>query len=251
MNPLQFGPNEDFARYPRTFDADLARCAASAASTSCTRPTPEAHVPAGLSDPRRGRAADARASRARSGPTHFRGVTTVVTKLFTAVGPCVARVRPQGLPAVARARAHGARPRPAGRGGRAARSCASRTVSRMSSRNRYLDADAARARAGHRRGPARRRTMPIAAGERDAARARRRWCAQPIAARSIASTTSRPSDPETLEPLERRRATAVVLARGRAPRHDAPDRQPRARATTRVLEPKLQREQRRRMLGAT
>ena len=26
LNPLQFGPNEDLARYPRTFDADLALC---------------------------------------------------------------------------------------------------------------------------------------------------------------------------------------------------------------------------------
>src|SRR3954454_10138610 len=31
VNPTQFGPNEDYSRYPRTFDADLARCDAAGA----------------------------------------------------------------------------------------------------------------------------------------------------------------------------------------------------------------------------
>ncbi len=39
LNPLQFGPNEDLAKYPRTFEADLALCEAEG-STWCSPPRP-------------------------------------------------------------------------------------------------------------------------------------------------------------------------------------------------------------------
>jgi pantoate--beta-alanine ligase len=86
VNPTQFGPNEDFTRYPRTWDDDLRLCAESGADL-VFRPTPEAMYPrgrlstyvevAGLSDVLEG----------RSRPGHFRGVATVVLKLFEIVRP--------------------------------------------------------------------------------------------------------------------------------------------------------------------
>ncbi len=85
VNPLQFGPGEDYDTYPRDLDADLALL--SPAGTDLVfapRPTeftPPArrttvHV-AALSTTLEG------ASR----PTHFDGVTTIVAKLLSAVGP--------------------------------------------------------------------------------------------------------------------------------------------------------------------
>jgi pantoate--beta-alanine ligase len=85
VNPTQFGPHEDFGRYPRTFDADLEVCAAAGvdlvfAPEAATIYPPdfctyvEVH---GLQDGLCG------ASR----PGHFRGVATVVLKLFNIVQP--------------------------------------------------------------------------------------------------------------------------------------------------------------------
>ena len=88
INPTQFGPGEDLDRYPVDLAGDLAKCEAAGADMVFT-PTPDAMYPAGfqtyvkveeLSQPMCG------ASR----PIHFRGVATVVTKLFNIVGPCVA-----------------------------------------------------------------------------------------------------------------------------------------------------------------
>jgi pantoate--beta-alanine ligase len=89
VNPTQFGPNEDFARYPRTLDADRATCARAGADLAFVPavetiyppgpPATYAEVPV-LSDVLEG------ASR----PGHFRGVATVVLKLFGIVGPDVA-----------------------------------------------------------------------------------------------------------------------------------------------------------------
>ena len=82
VNPTQFGPNEDYSRYPRTFDADCALAKAEGANVVFA-PSVEELYPSGsatfvevegLSDRLDG------ASR----PGHFRGVATVVSKLLIA-----------------------------------------------------------------------------------------------------------------------------------------------------------------------
>lgn len=85
VNPTQFAPTEDLDRYPRDLPRDLALLETAGIDLVWT-PTPEIMYPAGfqtwvtvegLSVPLEG------AQR----PAHFRGVTTVVAKLFNAVQP--------------------------------------------------------------------------------------------------------------------------------------------------------------------
>src|SRR5687768_8200057 len=87
VNPLQFGPSEDFSRYPRTFDADLARCRAAAVDVVYA-PAREAMYPDGFQTHVEVSQVTNRLEGAFR-PTHYRGVTTVVLKLWNAVGPCV------------------------------------------------------------------------------------------------------------------------------------------------------------------
>jgi pantoate--beta-alanine ligase len=92
VNPTQFGPNEDLDRYPRDEGRDL-RVAAEAGVDIVFAPTVEEMYPDGAAttvevsgnltsvldgDP------------SRRGASHFRGVTTIVAKLFNIVGPDVA-----------------------------------------------------------------------------------------------------------------------------------------------------------------
>ncbi|MFL5328427.1 MAG: pantoate--beta-alanine ligase [Gemmataceae bacterium] len=88
VNPTQFGPNEDFSKYPRTLEADVALCREHGVDLVFT-PKPDEVYPLdfstfveiqGLSDVFEG------AIR----PGHFRGVATVVLKLFNMVQPNVA-----------------------------------------------------------------------------------------------------------------------------------------------------------------
>ncbi|CAN5597829.1 pantoate--beta-alanine ligase [soil metagenome] len=89
VNPTQFGPNEDFQTYPRTFDADRHLCASAGAHLIFAPTVAEVYptgpiatfveVP-GLSETLEG------ASR----PGHFRGVATIVAKLLNIVGPDLA-----------------------------------------------------------------------------------------------------------------------------------------------------------------
>ncbi len=81
LNPLQFGPNEDLSRYPRTFDADLALCTAEGVDVVFA-PTPAVVYPDGEPMVRvhAGRLGDVLEGKSR--PGHFDGVLTVVAKLL-------------------------------------------------------------------------------------------------------------------------------------------------------------------------
>jgi pantoate--beta-alanine ligase len=90
VNPAQFAPTEDFSTYPRTFDTDVELLAEEKADLVwapkavsvmypdgfATRIVPEGPATAGLED--------------RFRPDFFKGVATVVAKLFTQVAPDVA-----------------------------------------------------------------------------------------------------------------------------------------------------------------
>lgn len=88
VNPTQFGPSEDFTRYPRDIEGD-ARLVEKAGAQLIFAPDSSGMYPGGyatfvtverLTEPLCG----------RSRPTHFRGVTTVVAKLFAIVNPHIA-----------------------------------------------------------------------------------------------------------------------------------------------------------------
>ncbi|MGA8011363.1 MAG: pantoate--beta-alanine ligase [Candidatus Acidiferrales bacterium] len=85
VNPKQFGPSEDFQKYPRTLEADATALENLGVDCVFAPPPEEIYPPGfrtwvaveGLSDRLEG----------RSRPGHFRGVTTVVLKLFEIVQP--------------------------------------------------------------------------------------------------------------------------------------------------------------------
>lgn len=85
VNPTQFGPNEDFARYPRDLERD-ARMAERVGADAIFNPSVEEMYPAGYCTyVEVERMTDKLCGQSR--PGHFRGVATVVTKLFNIVQP--------------------------------------------------------------------------------------------------------------------------------------------------------------------
>ncbi len=89
VNPTQFGPNEDFTRYPRTLDDDLARCR-DAGVELVWAPTPSIVYPGGPKSTWVEVPGLSEVLEGASRPGHFRGVATVVLKLFEVVRPDVA-----------------------------------------------------------------------------------------------------------------------------------------------------------------
>jgi pantoate--beta-alanine ligase len=85
VNPKQFGPKEDFAKYPRSFETDTAKLAEAGVDGLFAPEPAEVYPPGfctyvsveGLGERLEG----------RSRPGHFRGVTTVVLKLLEIVQP--------------------------------------------------------------------------------------------------------------------------------------------------------------------
>ena len=85
VNPTQFGPNEDFSKYPRTFEKDCALLEAEGVALLFA-PQWEEMYPKGASTFVEVEGVGDRLD-GRSRPGHFRGVATVVAKLFHIVGP--------------------------------------------------------------------------------------------------------------------------------------------------------------------
>lgn len=85
VNPLQFGPSEDFSRYPRTFDADCAALTAAGVDLLFA-PSAETLTPAGAVTFVEVAGLSGRLDGA-SRPGHFRGVATIIAKLFHIVAP--------------------------------------------------------------------------------------------------------------------------------------------------------------------
>lgn len=86
VNPLQFGPNEDFDRYPRTFDSDLAICAAAGVDVVFA-PAREEMYPTGTPLVRVDPGPLGGELEGASRPGFFHGVLTVVLKLLQLVRP--------------------------------------------------------------------------------------------------------------------------------------------------------------------
>ncbi len=85
VNPMQFGPNEDLASYPRDLNRDLTLCEAAGAHI-VFHPEPSAMYPSGFHT--RVEVSDLTVGLCgKSRPTHFLGVCTVVCKLLNIVSP--------------------------------------------------------------------------------------------------------------------------------------------------------------------
>jgi pantoate--beta-alanine ligase len=195
VNPTQFDDRADLARYPRTRERDLAVCREAGVDLVFT-PTPEEMYPAGartwvevegLSEPLCGAAR----------PGHFRGVTTIVSKLLLAVQPDVAVFGEKDFQQLAVIR-------------RMVRDLlldveiVGAPIVReadglaLSSRNRNLDAEARRqALVLSRALDAAERA--VAAGERDSARLRERVCAEIAGAPRAELDYAELRDPDSLE----------------------------------------------------
>ena len=87
VNPMQFGPTEDLARYPRTLDADLARCEAVGVDLVWAPTLPDVYPQGGAAvvTVAPGPLGDLLEGEVR--PGHFTGVLTVVAKFLNLVRP--------------------------------------------------------------------------------------------------------------------------------------------------------------------
>ncbi|HOB75950.1 MAG TPA: pantoate--beta-alanine ligase [Phycisphaerae bacterium] len=88
VNPTQFGPGEDFERYPRPLEADLAACREEGVGAAFCPSVAEMYPPDSVTTVTVSRLTEGLCGAHR--PGHFNGVTTVVTKLFNIVQPDVA-----------------------------------------------------------------------------------------------------------------------------------------------------------------
>ncbi len=88
VNPTQFGPKEDFAKYPRDLAGDVDKCRGAGARLVFAPERAAMYVEGELTRVCVSRMTEPLCGASR--PVHFEGVTTIVTKLFAVTGPCVA-----------------------------------------------------------------------------------------------------------------------------------------------------------------
>jgi pantoate--beta-alanine ligase len=208
VNPTQFGPGEDFARYPRTFEDDLRGCEAAGAALVFA-PEPAGFYPAGAST----WVDETAVSQGLCGefrPGHFRGVATVVAMLFNAAQADLAVFGRKDLQQLAVIR------RMARDLHFPVRIVAHETVREpdglaMSSRNRYLSPDErARARAIPEALEA--AQAAVAAGERDAGRVRAAALRRLEAESAFRTQYCEVADAETLRPVAQVTPGRTVIA---------------------------------------
>jgi pantoate--beta-alanine ligase len=88
VNPTQFGPGDDLGQYPRTLEADVAALSAAGVDVVFVPSNEEMYPPGHATWVEVGSVAGPLEGRCR--PGHFRGVATIVLKLFNVVGPDIA-----------------------------------------------------------------------------------------------------------------------------------------------------------------
>jgi pantoate--beta-alanine ligase len=88
VNPTQFGPNEDYSKYPRTLESDLELCRAYGTEVVFAPSADAMYFPNDSTRVRVSNLTECLCGKSR--PGHFDGVTTIVSKLFALAGPCCA-----------------------------------------------------------------------------------------------------------------------------------------------------------------
>ncbi len=213
VNPTQFGPGEDFNRYPRTLPEDLERCL-QAGIDLVFAPSPAELYPNGLGSTYAEVPNLTTCLEGASRPGHFRGVATVVLKLFLAVTPdrayfgrkdyqqlLVIRRLVEDLLLPVEVRDHPTVREPDGLA--------------MSSRNRYLSPDQ-RQKAGVLHHALVQARNAVLGGIHDADRVRQILHQTLESSEGVVVDYAEVADAQTLEPLDRlseRQAIALVAAR--------------------------------------
>ena len=115
VNPLQFGPHEDFGAYPRDLAGDTAQAEEAGADIVLAPGTTSMYPEEPLVTVRVKRLGEILEGRQR--PGHFDGVATIVTKFLALSGPCRAYFGEKDFQQLVIVRQSGQRPLIAGRGG--------------------------------------------------------------------------------------------------------------------------------------
>ncbi len=90
VNPTQFGPREDFKKYPRSIEADLAKCRDAGVDLVFNPPLEQMYPPQACGDVHLDMPSLSGVLEGRIRPNHFKGVCQVVAKLFNILRPGVA-----------------------------------------------------------------------------------------------------------------------------------------------------------------